>query len=78
MKASVFLLLVLVAYSNSYKIVSNYSGPNFFDGWSFYSSADPTHGTVNYVTQDVAQRKGYTKIIDNTQVFIGCDNIVHR
>ncbi|GAA6060519.1 hypothetical protein JCM10212_005600 [Sporobolomyces blumeae] len=38
-----------------YKLVQDWSGDNFFDGWTFFADADPTHGQVTYLDQDAAK-----------------------
>ncbi|GAA5993708.1 hypothetical protein JCM5350_005801 [Sporobolomyces pararoseus] len=38
-----------------YKLVQDWKGDNFFDGWEFWDQADPTHGSVNYLSQDAAK-----------------------
>ncbi|KAF8315336.1 hypothetical protein DL93DRAFT_2057199 [Clavulina sp. PMI_390] len=40
---------------SSYSIVEQWSGSTFFEGWNFYSSSDPTHGTVDYLSQSAAE-----------------------
>ncbi|KAF8446147.1 glycoside hydrolase family 16 protein [Boletus edulis BED1] len=44
--------------SSPWKPIATYSGSTFFDGWSFWDAADPTHGTVQYVDQPTAQSAG--------------------
>jgi hypothetical protein len=36
----------------------NYSGADFFNGWTFYTQNDPTHGYVNYVSEADAKTDG--------------------
>ena len=38
--------------------------------WSFFTSSDPTHGNVNYLSEQdaVFQRLAYVNITDNTLV----------
>lgn len=38
------------------------SGSNFFDGWTFFTEADPTHGTVTFVDQATAQSAGLAAV----------------
>ncbi|GAA5907734.1 glycoside hydrolase family 16 protein [Sporobolomyces salmoneus] len=38
-----------------YKLVQDLKGETFFDGWDFWDLADPTHGSVNYLSQDAAK-----------------------
>ncbi|CAJ1361873.1 unnamed protein product [Effrenium voratum] len=37
-----------------YHVVEEFVGPDFFKSWNFYSGSDPTHGTVNFVTEEQA------------------------
>lgn len=48
--------------SSPWKPVSTYSGSTFFNGWSFYTAADPTDGTVQYLSQSDAQNAGLVDI----------------
>jgi len=50
---------------SSWKIVQNYTGQTFFDGWDFYTSADPTNGNVQYLAQSAAQSAGLIEINSN-------------
>lgn len=43
------------ATTPSYSLLKEYSGSTFFDGFSFYDGADPTHGYVTYGNKDYAQ-----------------------
>ncbi|KAL4068247.1 glycoside hydrolase family 16 protein [Scleroderma yunnanense] len=48
--------------SSPWKPISTYSGSTFFNGWSFWDTADPTHGTVQYLSQTDAQNAGLALI----------------
>lgn len=48
--------------SSSWKAVQNYSGQTFFNGWNFFTAADPTNGNVQYVSQSAAQSAGLIQI----------------
>ncbi|BGP02661.1 hypothetical protein JCM10021v2_006381 [Rhodotorula toruloides] len=37
-----------------YKLVTTYAGNTFFDGWTFWDTADPTHGQVTYLSSTAA------------------------
>ncbi|KAJ7102408.1 glycoside hydrolase family 16 protein [Mycena belliarum] len=37
--------------TSAWHLTQAYAGANFFDGWEFWDTADPTHGVVNYVSQ---------------------------
>lgn len=53
------------AASKTYNVAQDYSGSNFFDGWSFFNWADPTNGMVNYQGSGDAWSKGLVSIDDN-------------
>lgn len=42
--------------------IATYSGSTFFDGWTFFTAADPTNGNVQYVDQSTAQSAGLIQI----------------
>jgi hypothetical protein len=51
-------LLLAAATSTAegrYVVSNDYSGPNFFDNFDFWSDDDPTHGYVDYVTRQQAE-----------------------
>ncbi|KAF9243916.1 glycoside hydrolase family 16 protein [Melanogaster broomeanus] len=48
--------------SSPWKSIATYSGSTFFNGWSFYTAADPTNGNVQYVDQTTAQNDGLLEI----------------
>ncbi|KDN41962.1 glycoside hydrolase family 16 protein [Tilletiaria anomala UBC 951] len=52
------------ATATNFTLVNSYSGDTFFDGWTFFSNADPTHGMVQYTTQAQAQSAGLIGIQD--------------
>jgi len=49
------------------------SDGNFFDQFSFFNAADPTHGFVDYVDKDTAQQSGFIKTQGN-QYHMGVGN----
>jgi len=51
--------------SSPWKAVQNYSGQTFFNGWDFFTTADPTNGNVQYVDQATAQSAGLLEINSN-------------
>ena len=55
-----------------YSLKDYYSGSSFFDGFTFFTSFDPTHGFVNYVDQATAQNNGLISTANNV-VYIGTD-----
>jgi len=40
--------------AKNFTLVDKYQGANFFDGWDFFSDADPTNGNVDFATQQEA------------------------
>jgi len=75
MKVTVLLFGLLVIFGlthSAYVLDSTWAGNTFFNGWNFFTAGDPTHGTVDYVTQSVAQQKGYIGM-KGSSVYIGCD-----
>jgi len=48
--------------SSPWQLKQAYQGNSFFDGWSFFTAADPTDGTVQYVDQSTAQSANLTSI----------------
>ena len=45
-------------FSQEYKLDTEFSGSSFFDGFNFFSAADPTHGFTDYVSKGDAQSLG--------------------
>jgi len=52
----------------------DYSGQTFFDGFTFYTDSDPTHGTVEYVNQTYAFQNGLAFVNDDGTVVMKGDN----
>ncbi|EGO02777.1 glycoside hydrolase family 16 protein, partial [Serpula lacrymans var. lacrymans S7.3] len=48
--------------SSPWKLLDAYQGQNFFDGWGFFTSADPTDGNMQYVDQGTANSSGLIEI----------------
>ncbi|GBE78520.1 Probable glycosidase [Sparassis crispa] len=48
--------------TSPFKLAQSYEGSTFFNGWSFFSYADPTAGTVQYVDSGIAQSGNLTEI----------------
>jgi len=67
------LLLFVFGVSGGYVLEQNWAGANFFNGWQFWTGDDPTHGTVDYVSQQVAQQAGLINTNVNGRVYIGAD-----
>ncbi|KAJ7597059.1 glycoside hydrolase family 16 protein [Mycena floridula] len=51
-----------------------YSGKTFFDAFGFFTDADPTSGTVNYVTSSVAFANGLAYVEDDGTVIMKGDD----
>lgn len=51
--------------SSPWKVAQSYTGQTFFNGWDFFTSADPTNGNVQYVDQATAQSAGLLEINSN-------------
>lgn len=51
MKAEVMLSLFLLSFvclSEAYRLQSNFSGPDFFSNFQFFTDDDPTHGVASF------------------------------
>ncbi|OSD05799.1 glycoside hydrolase family 16 protein [Trametes coccinea BRFM310] len=48
--------------SSLWKLAHSYQGETFFDGWEFFTFADPTNGNVQYVDQNTANSSGLIDI----------------
>ncbi|KAJ7706152.1 glycoside hydrolase family 16 protein [Mycena rosella] len=51
-----------------------YAGETFFDGFTFYTFDDPTHGTVTYVNDTYAFQNGLAYVNDDGTVVMQGDN----
>jgi hypothetical protein len=51
-----------------------YSGQNFFDGFTFYNDSDPTHGLVTYVNDTYAFQNGLAYVDSDGTVIMQGDN----
>ncbi|KAG9858383.1 glycoside hydrolase family 16 protein, partial [Aureobasidium melanogenum] len=47
-------IAALTATATAYQLVEQHSGSSFFDGFDFFTDADPTHGSVNYTSRSIA------------------------
>jgi len=66
------LLLVSQGVQGAYQLATSFQGTNFFDGWDFWTTADPTHGYVNYVGRNTAQQQGLINATSSS-AYIGSD-----
>ncbi|KIM86174.1 glycoside hydrolase family 16 protein [Piloderma croceum F 1598] len=55
-------------------IQDTYEGQSFFDRWSFFNLADPTHGTVEFVDRQTAFNSGLAYVTDDNIVVMKGDN----
>ncbi|QRV88540.1 glycoside hydrolase family 16 protein [Ceratobasidium sp. AG-Ba] len=51
-----------------FRVTDQYTGSNFFDGWDFFSQADPTNGNVNYLNKNDAFAKKLAFVENGTAV----------
>jgi len=54
-----------------------FDSTNFFNEFSFFAGADPTHGYVDYVSQSVAQSSNLAHYANN-QVYLGVDTTTYN
>ncbi|ORZ03256.1 concanavalin A-like lectin/glucanase domain-containing protein, partial [Syncephalastrum racemosum] len=74
MKTSLLCLATLLSpLASAWTLKEDYSGSGFFDNFDFFTDADPTHGTVNYVNQETATSQ-HLAFVQNGQVIIKADN----
>ncbi|RFU31980.1 hypothetical protein B7463_g4374, partial [Scytalidium lignicola] len=59
--------------TSTYALVNNWNSGNFFNEWSFFTDADPTHGYVQYVGEAAAQAAGLINT-NNNQIYMGVDH----
>jgi len=64
-----------VQRATTYKLQDKYQGQTFFDGWDFFTDADPTHGNVIYESQENAKDLAYVQP-DGTAV-LKVDNVTN-
>lgn len=75
---SLALLVLLVRGSHAaYVLKEAHSGKTFFDAFNFFTAPDPTHGSVTYVSQDVATSKQLISVNPQDQVYIGVDTTTY-
>lgn len=61
-----------LATTASYKLVTTYDHTNFFQDFTFYTGADPTHGFVDYLDYADASAAGLATIVKD-QIYMGVD-----
>ncbi|KAG9584997.1 glycoside hydrolase family 16 protein, partial [Aureobasidium melanogenum] len=47
-------IAALAATATAYHLLEQHSGISFFDGFDFFTDADPTHGSSNYTSRPIA------------------------
>lgn len=62
------------AKRTSYTLTDKWQGQSFFDGWSFYSDADPTNGYVTFLDKDAATSAGLAYVQDDNTTILAVDN----
>lgn len=77
----VLLLLAGTFFTSSsatYTLSQDYSGANFFNGFEFFTGADPTDGHVQFVDMGTANSTGIAGIMSggsaNSAVYLGVDS----
>ncbi|KAI0090040.1 concanavalin A-like lectin/glucanase domain-containing protein [Irpex rosettiformis] len=50
------------APSSPWKLKQSYQGNSFFNGWDFFTGADPTNGIVTYIDQNTAKQANLISI----------------
>eukprot|EP00043_Microstomoeca_roanoka_P001225 m.31634 g.31634 ORF g.31634 m.31634 type:complete len:345 (+) comp10701_c0_seq2:165-1199(+) len=61
------------ATTKPFRLVDDYEGSNFFPAFDFEAIADPTHGFVDYVSENEANKSGLIRV-DGAHVYIGSDH----
>jgi len=51
--------------SPPYYLTDKWQGQNFFNGWTFFTNSDPTHGSVNYIARGAASAKKLAYVDNN-------------
>jgi len=71
-------LAFLISTANAtYNLINTYDYTNFFDYFTFFTSTDPTHGFVNYVSEPVAENTDLV-YMENSQVYLGVDHTTYN
>ncbi|KAK0438885.1 glycoside hydrolase family 16 protein [Desarmillaria tabescens] len=50
------------SFSSPYNLVESHAGTEFFNGWSFWTTSDPTHGIVDYVDESTGRSNGLVEV----------------
>ena len=69
------LTLLVHPSSGNYTITSNFAGASFFDGFSFFTSPDPTHGHVQFLSREDATKRGLARVdVSSGNVIMAVDS----
>ncbi|GJE98074.1 glycoside hydrolase family 16 protein [Phanerochaete sordida] len=58
----------------TYTLEDDYSGPSFFDNWTFFTDSDPTSGQVTYLGKEDAMNAGLAFVQSDNTTKIGVDS----
>ncbi|KAK0198988.1 endo-1,3(4)-beta-glucanase [Armillaria mellea] len=50
------------SFSSPYNLVESHAGTDFFNGWTFWTLADPTKGIVDYVDESTGRSNGLVEV----------------
>ena len=59
---------------STYTLDTEYSGSTFFDGFDFYTGADPTNGFVTYVNETEAETRSLISSADGSPAIMSVDD----
>jgi len=62
------------ARGSSWSLKTNLNNSNFFDAFTWFTDADPTHGYVDFVSQSEAQQSGLATVNQDGMVILKVDN----
>ncbi|KAK7029619.1 hypothetical protein VNI00_014317 [Paramarasmius palmivorus] len=51
-------------FNSPYRLIEEHSGSSFFEGWDFWTDADPTHGTVDYISEQDGRAQNLIELND--------------
>lgn len=65
--------------TGAYDLIADYSGPGFFDHFTFYTEPDPTHGHVVYQDMESARQQQligyvYNSATNQSSAYVGVDH----
>lgn len=65
--ATISLISAAAVSARVYNIDTTYNPSDFLDGsqWSYFTDADPTHGSVGYQSLDAAKAQGLATVSNN-------------